>query len=860
VAAKRKKKEKTPREIVASILDRTADRKFSRVVWFPVKHYSPACAYHVGKLIRELKPAAVLVEGPDDATEAVQHIVDVDTRPPLTILSTHVDKKNEFQLNGVLSPSSDIPARFRGWWPLVEYAPEYQALVAGAEVGAELVFCDAPLKATIPYHHVRRRSEQQVVNDRHLAENAYFEALGQRQRRRSFEEFWQANFEVGGFGADTRRFMEAVLLFAWCARNVTGDEEANAVALEADGTLLREAHMKWHVREALKRHPVEELPDPPEAPEASGVEGEGEEPTEILEVDPKLIVVVTGAFHSVALPFKTCKPKRAKAKADRNSETLLTPHSFRALANLYSMNSLPMYGQRLWEAVEEDVDDPFNATAMALSLEIMREARRYDVGVSTADAIGCYKVARNLAVLRGNHEVTLDDLVDATQMAYVKGDIGRQGPPIEKALRETLIGHRLGRVTSAAGQAPLFRDFYDQCRTHKLDISGVKKVVRCDVHKQEKHRLKSAFLHRADFLDIPLFGRLDDGGSSWRRRTSAARVTNHYKGPDLVSGENMHLITETWGVQWREIVDDKLLELADRGASIAAAAGQVLGEEVTQAKGSAADTTKLLLRCAQMMLVDAFDDVLTAVEDAIDADHHFISLVEALGDFVVLHSYRDAVATQGVERLLGTITSVFGKACLVIPQLANSDDDHIQDRLQRLQTLTRIALTFEATPLDRQLLVEKIREMVADLDGAPAIRGAGYGILYAFGSTREKVVANELDGYALGTAERVLEAGAFLDGLLSTSKNIFMGSPRLLRAINNVLSQLDWQTFKLLLPDLRRAFTQFIPSEIDDISERVSEEIGIDEAPDPNQPIPEGVVRVSAVADERVRKLLDGWI
>ena len=64
----------------------------------------------------------------------------------------------------------------------------------------------------------------------------------------------------------------------------------------------------------------------------------------------------------------------------------------------------------------------------------------------------------------------------------------------------------------------------------------------------------------------------------------------------------------------------------------------------------------------------------------------------------------------------------------------------------------------------------------------------------------------------------------------------------------------------LLLPDLRRAFTQFIPSEIDDISERVSEEIGIDEAPDPNQPVPEGVVRVSAHADERVRKLLEGWV
>ncbi len=821
----RRKTSKTPRDHVAAIIEGSG-AKHDRVIWFPVKHYSPACAWHVRKLIRRLEPAAVLVEGPDDATPLIPHIVDVDSRPPLTILSTHVDKKNQYGLNGVLSPSEEIPARFRAWWPVVEYAPEYQALRAGAEVGAELAFIDAPLRATIPYHHVRRRSAQQVVNDRHLAENRYFAALAKGQRRRSFEDFWQANFEVGGVGADTTRFMEAALLFAWCARNVSHGEGADEAALQADGTLLREAHMKWHVKRALARHP------------------------------DGLVVAVTGAFHSVALPLGTTRPKRAKGKADRNSDTLLTPHSFRALANLYAMNRMPMYGQRLWEAIEEGEGAPFDATALSMSLEIMHQARRYDVGVSTADAIGCYTVARNLATLRGNQEVTLDDLVDASQMAYVKGDIGRQGPAVQRALRRVLVGDRLGRVTTAAGQAPLFRDFYRQCRSHTLAVTGEPKVVRCDVHKMEKHRLKSAFLHQADFLDVPMFGRLDSG-PSWR---PGAQTTSHYKGPDLISGDNLHLITETWAVRWRETVDDKLLELAHRGASVSAVAGHVLAEEVAKARGDAADTTKLLLRCAQMMLVDHFDRVLSAVEDAIDADHHFSSLVRALGDFIVLHSYRDAVATQGLERLLTTIESLFAKACLVLPQIALTDVDQLRERLERLQTLTRIALTFEGARLDRQLLVEKIREMVVHPHGAPAIRGAGYGILFAFGATREKVVANELDGYALGSAERVLEAGAFLDGLLSTSKNIFMGSSRLLRAINDVLSRLDWQTFKLLLPDLRRAFTQFIPSEIDDISERVSEELGIDERPDPDQPIPESVARVGAHADERVRKLLEGWV
>ena len=30
----------------------------ARIVYFPVRHHSPACAWHVGRLIRELRPRA----------------------------------------------------------------------------------------------------------------------------------------------------------------------------------------------------------------------------------------------------------------------------------------------------------------------------------------------------------------------------------------------------------------------------------------------------------------------------------------------------------------------------------------------------------------------------------------------------------------------------------------------------------------------------------------------------------------------------------------------------------------------------------------------------------------------------------
>lgn len=786
-----------------------------RVVYFGVKHFSPACAHHVTELILGLSPAAVLIEGPEDATPLIQYMVHEDTRPPFTIFSSYVDKDNQFGLNGTLSPSENIPARYRSWWPFTEYAPEYAAMKAAQLVGADIRFIDAPLLATIPYHHVPRKEHTRMVDDRHLAENRYFEALRHRQRRRSFEEFWEANFEVSSQLLNTHDFMKLVLTFAACARRSGGDE----ASLEADGTLLREALMKHHIDAVLKEKP------------------EGK------------IVVVTGAFHSVALPFT--KAPRPKIKNDKNLETLLTGHSFQALANLYHLNRLPSYGQAVWEAMKARSPEPFNAAAIQLLIEVMRKAREYKEAVSTADSVGAYQVARNLAVLRQNAQITLEDIQDAIQMTYIKGDHRLRGAEVQRAASEILIGTRLGRVTAQAGQAPLIRDYYALCKQYKLDITGAKKEVRCDIGKQEEHRFKSAFLHQCSFLEIPMFSALDS--SSWNA------PVRHYKGPNIATGEGMDLIAETWGVQWGVKVDDRLLELSDRGASVAQAAGALLREQAVKAKGQAKDSTALLLRSAQMMLLDVFQELLGGVEDAIVDDALFGSLVKALNNFVVLLSYRESIAPQLQDRVLRSVVALFNKSCILLPSIRNTKPEHLKETMDDLQTLVRITLTFEALRLDRQMLTEKLAEMVLDQDGSPAIRGMGYGILFSFGATSERAVTRELNGYLLGTAERILQAGAFLDGLFLSSKNIVMSSPRLLQAISEIIRNLDWATFKILLPDLRRAFTQFIPTEIDRISVKVSEDVGLSQAPSRDEPIPEALARLGGAADEKVARVLAEW-
>jgi len=430
-------------------------------------------------------------------------------------------------------------------------------------------------------------------------------------------------------------------------------------------------------------------------------------------------------------------------------------------------------------------------------------------------------------------------------MSYVKGDRRLMGGTIERATREVLVGRAHGHVTPEAGQVPLRSDFYARCKTHRLDVTGAAKTVRLDLHKQRKHRPKSALLHQCDFLDVPFFGALDSHAG-------------HFRGPDPSAGANLHLITETWAIRWTEEVDDRLLELADRGASMAEAAASRLRDALADAADDAAAAARLLLRCAQMMLVDHFDATLGVVDAAIAADRNLVRLVDGLADFVHLHRHADTLATRGDDRVLRTITTLFVKAALALPAAAYADPSRQRDVLDRVQTLVRIALTFEATPLDVDLLVSKVRELVAVPEGAPGARGAAFGVLFAFGEIRERDVAAELESYLRGSSGRVLEAGAFTEGLLRTARGVFLRSRRLLRTVNAVVADLEWDVFKTLLPDLRRAFTLFTPAEIDALARRVSVEIGAGGPPEPEPPGPE-LVATCARIDAEVAAALEGW-
>ncbi len=138
----------------------------AEIVLFPIRHHSPACAWHLGQLIAERRPRAVLIEGPHDATPLVEHLAHPALRAPVAIYTTFVDTTNRLQRSDHARAN---PARFAAYYPLADFSPELVAIRAGHAIGAGVRFVDL----TFPQMVLAERGAQPSAQVRSLLDESY---------------------------------------------------------------------------------------------------------------------------------------------------------------------------------------------------------------------------------------------------------------------------------------------------------------------------------------------------------------------------------------------------------------------------------------------------------------------------------------------------------------------------------------------------------------------------------------------------------------------------------------------------------------------------------------------------------------
>src|SRR5262249_36516404 len=146
-----------------------------------------------------------------------------------------------------------------------------------------------------------------------------------------------------------------------------------------------------------------------------------------------------------------------------------------------------------------------------------------------------------------------------------------------------------------------------------------------------------------------------------------------------------------------------------------------------------------------------------------------------------------------------------------------------------LLSLSEIMLRGDRADLDRNLFVQHVRQ-AANTTTVPFLRGVLLGILTELRVITADTLAQEVSALARATADIMVTAGDFLDGVIAASRtSIMLGAKSLITAVDELLRASSWESFLVMLPRIRAAFERLHERQIDSVAQTVAEHYGLSE-------------------------------
>jgi len=491
------------------------------IVYFPVRHHSPACAKLIAEWIAHRKPGAVLIEGPSDFNGHIDELL-LEHELPIAIYSYFRGKEGNCG----------------AYYPFCEYSPEWSALHRGTQTGAIVRFID------LPWTEVARddRSTHRYA-DAELRRGRYVQVLCERMQVQDFDDLWDKLIESHG-RLELSEYFERVHSLCFHVRLWEDDISV------ADRR--REAFMADQILRAR-----EEVQGP--------------------------LLVVTGGFHSSALvarleDYQCPGINTPEAKADNGSDDqieesgiALTTYSYERLDNLTGYDAgmpSPGFYEHAWR--QRQGGDGFSHQPLLTNL--VHELRDRRQTLSTADLIAVETSARALAALRGRSHVWRRDLIDAVTSALIKDELeyGCESPFVD-AVHLVLRGRRRGRLAEGTRMPPLVIDIRQQLADAGLEMTRGIRTVDLDL-LEPADLTKSRLLHRLRALGIVGYDRTD--GTDFLGRDDLTRLWESWRLRWSPEFDSTCIEASRYGTSLADAVAARLLEVArqhDRDASTAAA-------------------------------------------------------------------------------------------------------------------------------------------------------------------------------------------------------------------------------------------------------------------------------------------------
>lgn len=739
----------------------------SNIIFFPVRHHSPVCSYHLLKTIEEYNPQIILIEGLVDGNSVKEFLCHEDSRAPFSMYYSYSDSK------GFISEEKEC---YKCYYPFLDYSPELVALRKGKEKNVETEFIDLSygeiLIATKEGKGLLKSEDKATYNDDYLLDNnTYIKSLCREQNCRDFNELWEKLFEIQGIDISTEDFIRNMLSYCYLTRINTKEE-----TLIQEGCIAREMFMAEKIQKAVTKY--------------------------------KKILVVTGGFHTYGIMCRLQEENNFSLHDfnEDDSSVYVMPYSMEAVNMLNGYASgmpYPHFYESVWSELAKGNKECYEKAVLQSIIQTGKRARKEDEGISTYDEICAFNMCRGLAAIRDKNCCGVYELIDGIKSSFIKGElcISTEGPL--KNLYEEITGDKIGVLCKSVNIPPIIEDFRNLCKVYNMNtnISLEQKAV-LDIFSLKKHRETSIFLHRMQFLD-----------------TGFAVLV---KGPDFLMGRNVNLTRETWKYKWSAAVDSTLIDNSVYGGTLEEAVTTIVKKKILCAEDSCSEVSRILSEAFNMGLNSIFKDTIFYLKDVIGKDNNFYSLMNALSYLSTLYNMRELYGMDEAQEIKSIISCCYNKVNMLIPQLRACNDDEALKAVDGLKDVFTTLLNRDLN-LDDSILKESLNVLIEYDEGNSAVEGAALGILYGIDEISVETICERAKGYILGTDEKMCSITDFLCGLFACAKDIVFIDDSILKCIDVLVKGFSDEELIRIIPQMRLAFSYFTPRELDQIGARIAE-------------------------------------
>jgi hypothetical protein len=473
------------------------------VHYFGIRHHGPGSARRLVDALEALRPTAVLIEGPSDASDLLPMLADPAMVPPVALLAYATDDPTQ-----------------ASFWPFAAYSPEYQAAVWAVRNGAVVRFIDLPAGWSLgqsPEEQAPESEDEPADEDETLTEAAP-DDLDLRLERDPIGLLAQA----GGYEDGESWWRDVIEENPASHQVFTAVADAMSALREAappprGREAAREAHMRLEIARAA---------------------GDSDGP----------VAVVCGAWHEPALKAKvTLGADRAllKGAPKRKISATWAPWTSARLAYQSGYGAgvqAPGWFAHLWKTPRGEIATRW----LAIIAAALREAGHV---APTSSVIEAQRLAVALAAMRERPHPGFEELRDAAVACLCHGE----WLVWETIAPRLLLGEEVGEIPDNVPLAPLIEDLQREQRRTRLKPEALERELALDL-RSEAGLDRSTLLHRLSILGVP-WGRLQDAGRSrgtfrerwvlaWEPEFAIRLVENLVHGPTIAKAAGARLASD----------------------------------------------------------------------------------------------------------------------------------------------------------------------------------------------------------------------------------------------------------------------------------------------------------------------------